>query len=59
MLDGGYEFNGVHELATVNESEIIAVTKSIVDANVKNMVISGVFSPVNNKQELQVKLHFP
>lgn len=54
MVSGGYEFDGKTEIAPVDEHEIRSVVETIKNNDVRNIVVSGVFSPVNNTQEQKV-----
>ena len=57
LVDGGFEYDGKTEIAAVNEQQIEDTVKAIRKAGIQNIVISGVFSPVNSIQEDQV-LHY-
>lgn len=52
IISGGYEFNG-DLINNINKEEIIDFFKGIED-KVESVAISGVFSPVNKEQEIQV-----
>ena len=54
MVDGGYELNGKDECSPLNKEELWQVVEEIKQSGVKNVVISGVFSPVNSHHEEQV-----
>lgn len=54
MVKGGFEFDGEKEIAKVDLEEIQKVIDHIKKDNVANIVVSGVFSPVNHSQETQV-----
>ena len=56
-MKGGYEFDGTTEIDQVDEDEIRKEVETIKRNNVSNIVVSGVFSPVNHSQETQVSLH--
>ncbi len=51
IVDGGYEYDG-KEIKPINREQIINIVKS---APVQNYAISGVFSPLDKTQELDVK----
>lgn len=53
FVNGGYQVDG-SLITKLDEKEIIRVIQEIKDSNVHNVVISGVFSPVNSNQEKQV-----
>ncbi len=51
IVDGGYEYDG-QEISPINKKQI----EEIVDnATVHNYAISGVFSPLDKKQEIEVR----
>ena len=50
MIHGGYEFDG-RPISDINKDEIEQCARDIMDCNLKNIVISGIFSPVNPQQE--------
>ena len=54
-VQGGYEFDGT-EISTIDRDEIFAVVEMIKSCGVRNIVVSGIFSPANNKQEEDVLL---
>ena len=54
MLDGGYEFNGKDVCSPLSKEELQRTVEEIKQSGVKNVVISGVFSPVNSHHEEQV-----
>ena len=56
MVGGGFHFDGQREITPLNRAEIEATAAKIRESNVKNVVISGLFSPVNNSQERQVRV---
>ncbi|PIK35200.1 hypothetical protein BSL78_27979 [Apostichopus japonicus] len=62
FVNGGYQVDG-SIITEVDEKEILDVIQQIKDSNIHNVVISGVFSPVNDDQEKQVeklfRKHFP
>ena len=55
MVGGGFHFDGQRAITSLNRTEIDETVKKIRESNIKNVVISGLFSPVNNQQEIQVK----
>ena len=55
MVGGGFHFDGQRAITPLNRTEIDETVKKIRESNIKNVVISGLFSPVNNQQEIQVK----
>ncbi|KAJ8044385.1 hypothetical protein HOLleu_07119 [Holothuria leucospilota] len=52
-VNGGYQIDG-SVITDVDEKEILAVIKEIKESEIRNVVISGVFSSKNNNQEKQV-----
>lgn len=54
FVNGGYQVDG-SIITEVDEKEILDVIQQIKDSNIHNVVISGVFSPVNDDQEKQVR----
>ncbi|XP_052818306.1 uncharacterized protein LOC128244331 [Mya arenaria] len=62
MVNGGYQFNG-SDITEVNEDEIKECIKSLKFKGEKNVVVSGIFSPVRSDQEEMVaeiiKKEFP
>ncbi|KAF7797056.1 hypothetical protein EIP86_008248 [Pleurotus ostreatoroseus] len=55
-IDGGFEIDG-REIAPIDEAQVIDQCKIIKDKGLKNVVVSGIFSPLDNegKQEATVK----
>ncbi|XP_041376475.1 uncharacterized protein LOC121388978 [Gigantopelta aegis] len=53
LVDGGYRFDG-REIDPVSNDQIYKVVKEIKDAGISGIVLSGVFSPVRNEQEIFV-----
>ena len=55
MVEGGLEYDAKHEISPLNEEELKKTICSIVgqDPPVKNVVISGVFSPCDNPNDNQ------
>lgn len=62
LLNGGYQFDG-KEITNLDEQEVINCIDILKANNEKNIVVSGVFSPVRNDQEKRViellKKRFP
>ena len=56
MLDGGHEFDGENEIRTVNEDEILDTIQKLKAASLQNVVVCGIFSPVNACHEIQVHI---
>ena len=54
LVDGGFHFDGQREITCLRRSEIEQCVQRIKDDGVRNVVVSGVFSPVNKSQEEQV-----
>lgn len=54
FVNGGYQVDG-SIITEVDEEEIIPVIQELKDRKIENIVISGIFSPVNNNQEKQVR----
>lgn len=54
LLDGGHEFDGVSEIDTLKREQVVETVSAIRKEGVNNVVISGVFSPVNSQHEEQV-----
>ncbi|RDD44862.1 Hydantoin utilization protein A [Trichoplax sp. H2] len=50
MVKGGYEFDG-RAISEIDTDEIKHCIQDIMDHNIRNIVVSGVFSPVNPQQE--------
>ncbi|XP_071820141.1 putative D-/L-hydantoinase subunit A [Apostichopus japonicus] len=57
FVNGGYQVDG-SIITEVHEEEIIPVIQELKDSKIENIVISGIFSPVNNNQEKQVEQIF-
>ena len=55
LINGGYQFDS-RVITDVDEKEVLRCVKEVKAQNVKNVVISGVFSPVNSAQEQRVSL---
>ncbi|XP_041376421.1 uncharacterized protein LOC121388940 [Gigantopelta aegis] len=53
LVDGGYRFDG-REIDPVSTDQIYKVVKEIKDAGISGIVLSGVFSPIRNEQEIFV-----
>ncbi|XP_077991831.1 uncharacterized protein LOC144446032 [Glandiceps talaboti] len=53
FLQGGYQFDG-RESTSVDEDQVRQCINQIKSKGVSNVVVSGIFSPVNPAQELQV-----
>ncbi|XP_064601180.1 LOW QUALITY PROTEIN: uncharacterized protein LOC135467341 [Liolophura sinensis] len=53
MINGGYQFDG-QEISSIAEEEIRTSAEDSRKKGVNNFVICGVFSPVNNGQEVKV-----
>ncbi len=51
IVDGGYEYDG-KVIKPINRNQIIKIVKS---ASIQNYAISGVFSPLDKSQELEVR----
>lgn len=58
MISGGYYFDGSKEISPLNKEEVKETIYEIKTAGIKNIVISGIFSPVNESHELQVMFIF-
>ena len=54
MISGGYMFDGEHEIRPLDKTEVEDCVQQIRDCRLSHIVVSGVFSPVNNSQEIQV-----
>ncbi len=54
LVRGGFEFDG-SKIDDVDEKEIREVVQTIKNNKVSNIVVSGVFSPVNSSQETEVR----
>ncbi|EFC37487.1 hydantoinase/oxoprolinase [Naegleria gruberi] len=52
-IDGGYQVDG-REILPVNQDQVQQMCQSLKEKNLKNIVISGIFSPINSEQEKQV-----
>lgn len=57
MVNGGYYSDGVKEICALNKTEIEDCLQEIRNDRISNIVVSGIFSAVNNTQELQVNLY--
>ncbi|XP_041376762.1 uncharacterized protein LOC121389227 [Gigantopelta aegis] len=53
LVDGGYRFDG-REIDPVSKDQMYKVVKEIKDAGISGIVLSGVFSPIRNEQEIFV-----
>ena len=53
MLDGGHHFDG-RVIKEVNQEQVINTIHELKEKQIKNVVISGVFSPSINDHEIQV-----
>ena len=53
LVDGGYRFDG-QEIDPVNNDQMYKVVKEIKAAGISGIVLSGVFSPIRNEQEIFV-----
>ena len=54
MLNGGYHFDGQREITSPVRQEVEDAVCQIKAAGVRDIIVSSVFSPINNKHELQV-----
>ena len=50
-LAGGYEFDGGTDISPVNTQQLQQATDQALQENYSELVVSGVFSPVNSSQE--------
>ncbi|XP_072038494.1 uncharacterized protein [Amphiura filiformis] len=57
LINGGYQFDG-QVITQVDKEEVLRCIEDLKKNQVKNVVISGVFSPVNGSQEEQVAALF-
>ncbi|XP_045192722.2 uncharacterized protein LOC123549023 [Mercenaria mercenaria] len=53
LLNGGYQFDG-KEITPIDEKEVQDSVDILKSNGVKNIVVSGIYSPLRNEQELQV-----
>jgi N-methylhydantoinase A/oxoprolinase/acetone carboxylase beta subunit len=53
-VSGGYYYDGKNEISPLNEKEIVKSLNELKEYGIKHIVVSGVYSPVNNTQERQV-----
>ena len=55
MVDGGLEYDAKREISSLSEKELKGTVQSIIkqDHPVKNIVVSGVFSPCDNPKDNQ------
>ena len=53
LLKGGYEFNAA-EISQIDRNELQRCFQDISAKGISNVVICGIFSPICNRQELQV-----
>lgn len=62
LVNGGLEYDE-QVITEINELELVEVLKKIVNDNIKNVAVSGIFSPINSYQEITVgniiKTQFP
>ncbi|XP_022083172.1 uncharacterized protein LOC110975213 [Acanthaster planci] len=62
LVSGGYQYNG-EEITPLDERELIGCIQDIRAKGISNVVVSGIFSPVNPAQELKVAelfaVHYP
>lgn len=54
FVDGGYQFDG-SEITPIDYEEIDGCLKEAKSAGIKNIVLCGIFSPVRNDQENDVR----
>lgn len=54
VAKGGYEYNG-KEISPLDERELIAIALKASQDGVSSIAITGIFSPINPKQELQAE----
>ncbi|KAG2378730.1 hypothetical protein C9374_007878 [Naegleria lovaniensis] len=52
-LDGGYEVDG-REMYEINKEQVFEMCQRFQSQNLTNIVVSGVFSPINEQQEEKV-----
>ncbi|KAL4477956.1 hypothetical protein ABPG72_013364 [Tetrahymena utriculariae] len=55
ILNGGFYFDGEKEYTKMNEKEIIKSLEDIIAQDIHNLVISGVYSTMNNSQEAKAR----
>ena len=56
LLDGGFEFDGQKEIRPFGRTQLDDAIQGFKDKGIQNIVVSGVFSPVNPKHEDQVTI---
>ena len=56
LLDGGFQFDGQTTIKPINDDEVIECISQIKQSGVKNIVVAGVFAPLNTGQEEHVSL---
>ncbi|KAJ5287362.1 hypothetical protein N7478_003048 [Penicillium angulare] len=54
FCNGGYQISGT-EISPLDVEEIERIATELVEQNVSNIVVSGMYAPLNNSQELEVK----
>ncbi|KAJ5093820.1 hypothetical protein N7456_009681 [Penicillium angulare] len=54
FCNGGYQISGT-EISPLDVQEIERIATELVEQNVANIVVSGMYAPLNNSQELEVK----
>ena len=63
LLNGGFEFDGKKEIRPIEEEQIVEVISRLKEKQLTNVVICGIFSPVNAQHEKQVgaafRQHYP
>ena len=55
LLDGGIQFDGQTAIKPINDDEVIECISQIKQSGVKNIVVAGVFAPLNADQEKYVR----
>ncbi|KAL4805120.1 hypothetical protein BDV18DRAFT_161517 [Aspergillus unguis] len=54
FLHGGFQISG-EEISPLDENEIRAVGRELVQNGVENVVVSGMYAPLNHRQEVAVR----
>ena len=55
LVDGGFEVTGNEVIRPMKEPELVKIIGELKDAGIKNVVLSGVFSPINAEHENRVR----
>ena len=56
MLQGGYQFDGITEISSLDEEEVTKCVDNLWEQGIRNFVVSGIFSALNCTHEKKVIL---